>query len=80
MAMMWHGDWSWAAWTAMSATMLGFWMLVIWGAVALTRRTGTETGPPSRGNADEILAERFARGEIDENEFRARNDLLRRGR
>jgi putative membrane protein len=34
---------------------------------------------PGRASAEDVLAERFARGEIDEDEYRRRRDLLRGG-
>lgn len=74
--MWWGGDWSWAAWLAMTVTMLGFWALVVWVIVSLVRGVGGER----RSDADAILAERFARGEIDEEEFLRRRDLIRSGR
>ena len=42
--------------------------------VTLVARRG---GQGSRGGAEHILTERFARGEIDEAEFRRRRDALR---
>lgn len=74
--MWWGGDWSWGAWLLMTVTMFGFWALVIW-AVASFVRGGRDDRP--RG-AEDVLAERFARGEIDEEEFQRRRDLLRAGR
>ena len=55
------------------------WMAAVWllpvvlivAAVYLWTRGG------DRRKADEILAERFARGEIDENELRSRRAVLR---
>lgn len=47
--------------------MVAFWDLIIWAVVALFRgRGGTWTRAPSVP----ILAERFAAGEIDEDEYR----------
>lgn len=40
------------------------------------RNTATDAPPPSEGPL-RILEERFARGEIDEAEFRTRRDVLR---
>jgi putative membrane protein len=57
-------------------TMLAFWALVIWAVTAPVRGTGGTAGGRAR-DAEEILAERFARGEIDEDEFRHRRELLR---
>lgn len=59
--------------------MIVFWVLVaalvVWLVLVARgdRPTGTTTRQPS---ADELLAERFARGEIDENEFRRRSQFL----
>lgn len=60
--------------------MMGFTFLVFWGAVIalvvwLVRSTSTSGTRPS-APADEVLAERFARGEIDEEEYRRRRDVL----
>lgn len=74
--MWWNGDWNWAAWTVMTVSMLGFWVLVIWGVTALVRGTGG-TGAGRARDAEDILIERFARGEIDEDELRDRRDVLR---
>lgn len=68
-----YGNMGWGSWLAMSLTMLILWgglvVLVIWVA-----RTVRPQAPASR--ADELLAERFARGEIEEDEFRRRRELL----
>lgn len=53
--------------------------------MALFRTIGTDRSPPydtettSRPSADTILDERFARGEIDAEEYRIRRDQLRTG-
>ncbi len=70
---MWHGDWSWWGWLGMSVTMLAFWGLVALAVVALFRRTG-ETDQRS---PEALLAERFAKGKIDEDEYRRRLEVLR---
>jgi putative membrane protein len=60
----------------MSVTMLAFWALVIWAVVSVARSGGGER----RDNGEDILAERFARGEIDEEEYRRRRELIQAGR
>jgi putative membrane protein len=63
-------------------------LLVVVGLVALVVVLVTHTNAPqppsppmppqsSRSTADEILAERLARGEIDAEEYRQRRDALR---
>jgi putative membrane protein len=76
--MMWwpdQGGWGWGGWLAMTLTMLAFWGLVAWVVLNVVRQPGgrREPGP----DAEEILAQRFARGEIDEDEFRQRREALR---
>ena len=86
--MMWGYDWGWGAWLVMSVGMVLFWGLVIAGIVVLVRYlSGTgQGGPPAsspdpgRPSAQELLDERFARGEIDQDEYTRRRELLRAGR
>jgi putative membrane protein len=59
------------AWLLMTLGMLGFWALVVVLAVALFRRPGRRDQQQGPG-AEEILAERLARGEIDADEYRQR--------
>jgi putative membrane protein len=88
MAMMWGWDWGWGAWLGMSVMMLLFWGLVIAAIVALGRYLGgtRQGGPPAsssdreRPSAEELLDERFARGEIDQDEYTRRRQLLRTDR
>lgn len=77
----WYGDgsWGWGGWLVMTLVMVAFWALVIWALVAIfrgTRDIGTANGG-SRRDPMEILDERFARGEIDVEEYRARQEVLR---
>jgi putative membrane protein len=50
---------------------LGFWIVVL---VTVGRRWGS----PQRQSGEAVLAERYARGEIDEGEYRERQAVLRR--
>jgi putative membrane protein len=61
----------------MSLGMVVFWGGVIWLVwYAVTHAgSGTESSGPTR-SPDRILDERFARGEIDADEYRARRDAL----
>lgn len=71
--MMWFGGWWMALW------MLLFWagliLLVVWGVRAVSSE-GRGAGRPDRSTALQILEERFARGEIDRDEFEDRRSVL----
>lgn len=78
--MWWNGNWNGWAWLAMFASMALFWGLVIYGVFALARSTRAPS-PGGRHGSDpeEILRERFARGEINEQECQERLRVLRGG-
>jgi putative membrane protein len=57
----------------MSINMVLFWGLVILGIFVAVRHLAVARRP----SADEVLAQRFARGEIDEPEYRSRKAALR---
>jgi uncharacterized membrane protein len=59
----------------MVPVMIALGALVIWGVVALVGRD-TDTASTSQG-AEGLLAERFARGDIDEDEYRRHRSLIR---
>ena len=68
------GHWWWVIGLAVLVVLV---LLVV---VAVTRGTASHTAaapPPSRRSAEDVLADRFARGEIDEADFRRRRDALR---
>ena len=80
--MFWYGD-GMSVWgyVLMSVGMVLFWALVIAGVVALVRYLGRSAphshgGEGTRATPEQVLAERFARGEIDEEEYRRRLDTL----
>jgi putative membrane protein len=80
MDMMWWygnamGGWGYLFMTI--ATVL-FWALIILGAIALSRYLIRGERPTTaRLTPEQVLAERFARGEIDEQEYHQRLDVLR---
>ena len=80
----WYNDGvGWGGWIVMTLVMLAFWALVIFGVVAVFRGVGKSSGPaerPTRHDPLEILEERFARGEIDVEEYEARAQVLRDAR
>jgi putative membrane protein len=70
----------WGGWLTMGVVLLIFWGLVVDGVVLLVRLVGHRheathepVGPTA---ALRILEERFARGEIDADEYSRRRQLL----
>ena len=69
----------------MTVSMILFWGAVIFGIVLLVRYFGRSGQPPgappqsaeSPPSPERLLAERFARGEIGEEEYRQRLAVLR---
>lgn len=69
---MMDGNWDGGQWWWMATMMVAFWAIVVWGIVMLVRRPGR----PLHRDASELLDERYARGEIDEDEYRRRRETL----
>jgi putative membrane protein len=77
--MVWYGNgmggWGYAMMTV--STVL-FWIVIGYLAVVLVRHLRrSPEGTTGRTDPENILAERFARGEIDEQEYEARLSTLR---
>jgi putative membrane protein len=77
-----HGVGGWG-WFAMSVGMILFWALIITLGVLLYRALAMPGGSSDRADArppgpapEQLLAERFARGEIDEDEYHRRLTVL----
>lgn len=51
--------------------------LVVWVVVQSTQQNRRSAAPNAARTAESILADRFARGEIDDDEYRRRLDALR---
>lgn len=73
--MYWHGGYSWI-WFMVS------WLLLLGGLAWLTiwvvRHLSGGGASASESSARRILDERFARGELEEDEYRRRRDALER--
>jgi putative membrane protein len=74
----WMSGWGWLAMAVMLLTLVA---LVGLAVVVVVRLFGSATGPGAGSQAPgrsalEILQERFAKGEIDEDEFRRRRAAL----
>ena len=84
--MWWHSGWGWGGWLVGGLMMLLFWGLLIAVVVVLVRAAGSAGrpgGPSTRDSQPEadalrILDERFARGELTEDEYLHRRELLAR--
>lgn len=80
--MHWHDGWGFAGWWVMMIGVVFFWVLVAVLIVALVRWTNPgrdrrDTLPESSPTeALRILDERFARGDITEEEYRLRRQVL----
>ncbi len=86
--MMWHGNWSGTDWVVMSFGMLVFWTAVIGGILWLVRTNGARSDSRPRGislgkrdegahaTARDILDSRYARGELSDDDYRARRESL----
>ncbi len=76
------GSWGIAGVITMALVMILFWGGVVAVILLLVRRSRSDEGTigvrPSHHEAERILNERFARGEIDETEYLARRGALRR--
>ena len=67
----WHMGW-W--WWAMAPVMVAFWGALVWLAVTLVRGGRAAEGT---AEAERILAERYARGELEPEEYRRRRQDIR---
>lgn len=82
--MMDNGDRPWL-WTIGMLAVAGFWIIIIWAGASLARRAFPSRSTPqtpveagqTRTSAEQILAERLARGEIDPDDYRHRLEVLR---
>jgi len=76
--MMWNGygmgGWGMAA---MLVSSLLFWALLVGGGVLLYRAFRSGTKPVGPSSAEQQLGERYARGEIDDQEYQHRLTVLK---
>jgi putative membrane protein len=68
-----YAGFGWGGWVVMTLSMVAFWALVVYAVVALTRG---DRQPDAPKDPLRILDERFARGEIDEEEYHRHRDTL----
>jgi putative membrane protein len=75
--MWWNGDWSGWAWFAMSVSTLVFWALVGVAIWAVVRSVSSPSPRPTTPSAEEMLRQRYATGDLDDDEFARRLEMLR---
>lgn len=74
----WGNDgWGAGEWVAMSVLMVLFWGGLIALGVWVAGRLRSDSGKAPNERAAALLAERFARGDIDAEEFARSRELLR---
>ena len=81
--MSWNdGGWSVGQWMLISLLMLIFWggliAFGVWAVHSLSASNRAALGPPQppASHADEVLSVRYARGEIDADEYNRRRAVL----
>lgn len=70
--MMYWGYGSAWGYVLMAVSMAAFWALVIGAVVLVVRSLDRPRSQPTAPGAEDVLAARYARGEIDETEYRQR--------
>lgn len=73
---MWHHGWGWGWMMFGWAIGLAILVLLVW---LVARAASTRDAPPPREeSAEEILKQRYARGEIDEQQYQQMRDEMRK--
>lgn len=72
--MWWHDQWTGWDWSLMVLSMVVVWAVVV-GTIVWALRSRGDAGPAGP-SARDTLDQRFARGEIGEDEYRRARDLL----
>ena len=71
----WVGAVGWAGWTVTAVCVLAFWAVAVYLMTTMFR-TDRGSARPDDPDAQRLLEARFARGEIDADEFVARRQVL----
>jgi putative membrane protein len=75
------GGFAWAGWLAMTALILAFWALLLVAGLAIVNSIRSDDRSDrhhlGRSDAQRLLDERFAHGELDEADYNQRRELLR---
>ena len=78
----WDGMGGWGVALVLVGNVL-LWVVIILAVVALVRHLARDGRPPAAGSRptpEQLLGERFARGELDEQEYRSRLETLSQAR
>jgi putative membrane protein len=81
--MWWDGGPGWGGWLVMTLIMVIFWGAVIFAGIVAWRavnRSDRQRQRVDERSPELLLDERFARGEIDAEEYTHRRELLHSGR
>lgn len=73
-----HGMWDGASWLLMSALMLAALAALVGAVISGSRFLHAREQPPPAQSARRVLDERFASGEIDEEDYLRRREVLER--
>ncbi len=78
----WGEGWGWGGSVVMCVLLVLFWVAVITAVVLAVRYLAGGGGPTHSGSPrpEDVLAGRFARGEIGEDEYRRGTTMLREHR
>ena len=71
-----YGGWGWGGWLFMALMMLVVWGAIVGGGILLVRSLWGGGNRATSNDALQVLDERFARGEIDAEEYTRRRQLL----
>jgi putative membrane protein len=72
--MWWWNDGGWWAWAVMTLGMVAFWGGLIWILLTLVSRSNR---PAAAVDPEQVLARRFAEGELDVDQYQQRLTVLR---
>jgi putative membrane protein len=76
----WDTGWGVFGWLGMGLMMISIWVVpiavLVWLLVRSSRSERASGTAPTAASPEEVLAQRFARGEIDEDEFNRRRAML----